>query len=268
MKGVLKAVTGTAAAYMLAIMPGGKNRAEKMPDVFYAHRGLHNNQSDCPENTLAAFRKAVEAGYGIEMDIQLTRDRKVVVAHDMDLKRVAGIERAVDSFTYEELKKIPLFDSEETIPLLTDVLKLVDGKVPLVVELKFRHGSRICEKADKILREYEGVYCIESFHPQVLWWYKKNHPEVYRGQLSMNYKKVEGWDNLLHFALEHLLFNFLTKPDFIAYDKNSPRALSKEICRKIWGSQTFAWTIKSQEELDAAKPYFDRFIFEGFIPEK
>ena len=150
-----------------------------------------------------SISKAVDSGYGIEMDIQLTRDGKVIVTHDMDLKRVAGIREKVDHFTYEELQKIPLFESGERIPLLEDVLKLVDGKVPLIVELKYKQGSVICEKADQLLKNYKGnSYRIESFHPQVLFWYRKHRPEVMRGQLAMNYRKMEGWENPLHWALE------------------------------------------------------------------
>lgn len=268
MKGIFYTALGAVSAYVLAIIPGRKKGKASLPDVYYAHRGLHENHNGCPENTLKAFQKAVDAGYGIEMDIQLTRDGKVIVTHDMDLKRVAGIREKVDHFTYEELQEIPLFESGERIPLLEDVLKLVDGKVPLIVELKYKQGSAICEKADQLLKNYKGYYCIESFHPQVLFWYRKHRPEVMRGQLAMNYRKIEGWENPLHWALENLLFNFLTKPDFIAYDRRTPRAVAKELCRRVFQCPAVAWTIRSQEQLEAAKPYFQYFIFEGFTPEK
>lgn len=268
MKGIFYTAAGAVSAYILAIIPGRKKEKKKLPDVFYAHRGVHDNHGGCPENTLKAFQKAVDAGYGIEMDIQLTKDGKVVVTHDMDLKRVAGIREKVDHFTYEELKEIPLFESEEQIPLFEDVLRLVDGKVPLIVEFKYKQGSAVCEKADEILKNYDGDYCIESFHPQVLLWYRRHRPEVVRGQLAMNYRKIEGWENPLHWALENLLFNFLTKPDFIAYDRRTPRAVAKEICRRIFHCPAVAWTIRSQEQLNGVKSYFDYFIFEGFSPEK
>ncbi len=96
-------------------------------------------------------------------------------------------------------------------------LKAVDGKVPLIVELKYKEGSKICEKAQEILNSYTGIYCIESFHPQVLVWYRKNYPHICRGQLSMNFERDDNTKGAQYFALRHLLTNFLTKPDFIAY---------------------------------------------------
>lgn len=236
--------------------------------VYYAHRGLHNNAGTAPENTLAAFRRAVKAGYGIELDIQLTKDEKVVVTHDFHLKRNCGIDGDVDTFTYDDLSKFPVFFSKERIPLLTEVLELVDGKVPLIVELKYKDGSKICEKANEILKDYKGKYCIESFHPQVLLWYKKNRPDVYRGQLSMNYQKYEGWHQPQYYIMRHLLTNLITKPDFIAYDCRSKNALSLWICRNLCGCPAYAWTVKSKKQLNAVRKRFDCFIFEGFRPQE
>lgn len=93
---------------------------------------------------------------------------------------------------------------------MTEVLKVVDGKVPLIIELKYKEKSKICEKTDEILKQYHGAYCIESFHPQVLLWYRKHRPQVCRGQLSMNYQKEEGWRKPQYYILRHLLLNFLT----------------------------------------------------------
>ena len=155
-----------------------------LPVKYFAHRGLYNNSGSAPENTMAAFDRAVKAGYGIELDVQLTKDEEVVVTHDFHLRRNCGIEGEVDQFTYEELQRFPVFHSKERIPLLEDVLKRIDGKVPLLVELKYKEGSRICEKASQLLDLYKGTYMIESFHPQVLLWYKQHRPQVARGQLS------------------------------------------------------------------------------------
>ena len=160
-----------------------------MPKVYYAHRGLYDNISDAPENSLAAFQKAVDAGYGIELDVQMTADGKVVVVHDFNLKRISGVDKEIDQCTYEELQEYPIYGSDQRVPLFEDVLKAVDGKVPLIVELKYKEGSKICEKAQEILNSYTGIYCIESFHPQVLVWYRKNYPHICRGQLSMNFEK-------------------------------------------------------------------------------
>lgn len=261
-------ILGAGGAYLAAISPRMLKRPEQMPRVYYAHRGLHEKRTGAPENTLAAFRRAVQAGYGIELDVQLTKDGKVVVFHDFDLKRACGIDRPVDSYTYEELRNIPIFGSEQSIPLFSDVLKMVRGRVPLIVELKSKGGdSRICEKAAALLDAYEGRFVIESFRPGVLLWYKKNRPQVCRGQLSMNYQKDGDAKGLLHLAARHLLTNFLTRPDFIAYDCRAKEAVSKNLCRILFGCPSVGWTIRSQKELDACRKYYDYFIFEGFAPE-
>lgn len=150
---------------------------------------------------------------------------------------------------------------------MEDVLKLVDGKVPLIIELKYKKGSRICEKATEILDAYKGEYAIESFHPQVLLWYKKYRPQVSRGQLSMNYQKIQGWMQPHYLIMRGLLLNFLTRPDFIAYDCRSGCSLSLQICRHLYCCPAYGWTVKSKGQLRKVRKYFDGYIFEGFRPE-
>lgn len=256
-----------AGGYLFAIAPRVHKRPAPMKKVYYAHRGLHDNDSEAPENTMAAFQKAVDAGYGMELDVQLTKDGQVVVIHDMDLKRLCQVDAEVDSFTYEQLQQFSICASSQRIPLFRDVLRLVDGRAPLIVELKYKKGSRICEKAQEILQEYRGEYCIESFYPGVLLWYKKHYPEICRGQLSMNYQRDDGRKNAVYYIMRFLLTNFITRPDFIAYDCRAMRALSKNLCRRLFGCPSVAWTVKSQEQLDSCRGYYDYFIFEGFLPQ-
>lgn len=265
---VEKIFAETVAAYLVSIKPRLINRPAGMPGRYYAHRGLHDNLSDAPENTMAAFQKAVENGYGIELDVQLTKDNQVVVAHDFDLKRICKVEKDIDTLTYEELRTYTILQSQERIPLLKDVLKLVKGRVPLIVEMKVKTtNSRICEKADAVLRGYHGVYCIESFHPIALWWYRLHRPEVSRGQLSSKFS-LDGLREIHYMTVQHLLTNFLTAPDFIAYDYRHRKAFSKNICRRLYRCPSYAWTIHDQRELDEAKKYYDYFIFEGFLPQE
>lgn len=259
--------------YMLAIMPRMLGRADRKPflHVLYAHRGLHNNETDAPENSMRAFEKAVEAGYGIELDIQLSKDDVPVVFHDFTLQRVCSVDGKVCDYTYEELQQFKLCKSEETIPRLEDVLAMVDGKVPLIVELKIEWSNvSLCPIADTILREYKGAYCIESFNPLGLLWYRRHNRKVLRGQLSDSFRNEdeEAYHGFLYQALEHLLLNFLTKPDFIAYHHKYYKNRSRGICRYVYGGLAVAWTIKSQEELDARRDDFDLFIFDSFIPEQ
>ena len=257
--------------YFLAVMPRVTNRPDHSALLgrYYAHRGLHDNKTDAPENSMAAFRKAIDAGCGIELDVQLTKDRIPVVFHDETLKRVCGVEGKVRDYTYEELQQFRLCGSQERIPLFVDFLKLVDGKVPLIIEIKIHEKAAIvCETADRLIREYKGAYCIESFDPRAVYWYKKNRPEVIRGQLSSNFNspgKPESADRVL---VHYLLSNFLAQPDFIAYDHRYKKNISRQIACRLYGALSVAWTIRSQKELDAAKDAFELFIFEGFLPKR
>lgn len=257
--------------YLFLLMPRFRGR----PDIqafrktLYAHRGLYDNQGDAPENSMLAFQKAVEQGYGIEMDVQLTRDRIPVVFHDETLKRICGVEGRVRDYTYQELQEFPLCNSEQRIPLFADYLNLVDGKVPLIIEIKIHESAKVvCEAVDKVLQGYKGAYCMESFHPLAVRWYRKNRPEILRGQLSSNFNKTGKRESPAEFLVHYLLLNFLAKPDFIAYDHNHKKNISRLICKHFYHSMNVAWTIRSQKELDENREDYEWFIFEGFLPEE
>lgn len=255
--------------YLFLIMPRMRKRPDYTPLLgwHYAHRGLHDNKSDAPENSMKAFRLAVENGYGIELDVQLTKDRIPVVFHDETLNRVCGVKGKVRDFTYDELQQFRLCKSQEQIPLFAEVLKLVDGKVPLIIEIKIHeNAAEVCETADRLIREYKGPYCIESFHPLAVMWYRKNRPNVIRGQLS-SFLGKPGKAEPMHYVLVHyLLTNVLCRPDFIAYEHLHKKNISRVLTRKLFGALSVTWTVKSQEQLDACWKDFDLFIFEGFRP--
>ncbi len=257
--------------YLLLIMPRINGRPDTAPfeGWLYAHRGLHDNAGDAPENSMKAFRKAVGAGYGIELDVQLTKDRVPVVFHDGTLKRVCGAEGKVSDFTFEELQQFKLYDSKEKIPKLADVLKLVDGKIPMIVEYKSESTDiSVCPVTDPILREYKGTYCIESFNPLIVAWYRKNRSEVLRGQLAEKLYSAGTKKNALNFVLEYLLLNFYARPDFIAYNHKHYDNLSRRIATGLYRNISVAYTIKNQEEYEIAKKHFAWFIFDSFIPEQ
>lgn len=267
---VLIVVVAIAVLYLLMIMPRVLHRPDMTSFMgrFYAHRGLYDNESEAPENSMTAFQKAVEAGYGIELDIQLTKDKQVVVFHDDLLQRVCGAEGNISDYTYEQLQEFRLCKSSERIPLFTDVLKLVDGKVPLIVEFKGNNSTDtgLCPVGAQILENYKGLYCVESFNPLMVAWFRKNRPKVIRGQLSerffSNTKKT-----LLYFVLQNLLLNFYTKPDFIAYKWSDRKTLARKLCRGLYGAPAVTWTIQSQEALEVSRKAFDIFIFDSFIPD-
>ncbi len=231
--------------------------------VQYAHRGLHNK--NIPENSLRAFEGAVEKGLGIELDIQLSKDGTVMVFHDFTLNRVAGVDGKVIDYTAEELGKMPLNGQPDGIPTLEQVLQAVDGKVPLIIEIKIPgFDCSVCPKAFELLDGYAGPYCVESFHPFALKWMKENRPEILRGQLSSNFfGHKESGNNLEFFAVKNLLLNVIAKPDFIAYDIRYPNTWAFRLCRDFWKALPIGWTVRTEEELTEAKKHFDAWICEN-----
>ncbi len=255
--------------YLFMVAPRMIHRADRTPfqNVHYAHRGLFDNNSAAPENSLAAFKKAVDAGYGIELDVQLSKDDKLVVFHDATLKRMCGVDGKVWDYTLEELQQMKLLHSNETIPTFEQFLEIVDGKVPFILEFKLdRTQTRVCELANDVLKNYKGLYCIESFHPLALMWYRKNRPDVLRGQLCEEFfrsKKYKG--NVLYMILSYMPFNFVTRPDFIAYNHSHAHNISRRVCNAL-GGLSVCYTVKSVEEYKKAKENnFELIIFDSFI---
>ena len=264
---IIFAVALTAAAFVFilfifAVTPrlsgAAKLKSAKFRGKLIAHRGLHS--VTMKENTAAAFRAAVQAGYGIEFDVRVSADNVPVISHDSSLKRVFGIDVKVEDIGAIELAKIG-------VPTLAETLEIAGGRAPLVVELKMDDASsKVCELTAPLLKVYKGDYCVESFHPAALVRWKKLMPDDTRGQLSSLFRG-EKKGKLKYFILRNLLMNFLTRPDFIAYDIRGAGNLPRRYCRAC-GTPAVAWTIRSQAELDASRKYFDTFIFENFLPEK
>lgn len=245
------------AIYLFMIFPASGKRARAFDGKYIAHRGLHGG--DTVENTLEAFSLAVEKGYGVELDIQLSSDGIPVVTHDYDLKRVFGVEKKVNSLTCSELNALG-------VPTLSQALDVLHGKVPLVAEIKGEDFStKVCSRAAEILDGYEGLYCVESFNPFHLRWFRKNRKNVIRGQLSTAFgKKRDGKRNLVHTLLRHLLLNFISRPHFIAYE-HKYFGISARLCR-IFGAHMVCWTPKSRDEAMKASKYYKTFIFEDYEP--
>ena len=226
----------------------------------YAHRGLHNEAR--PENSMSAFRAALEHGYGIELDVHLLKDGNLVVVHDSSLLRTAGADVKVEDLTREELSFYRLLGSDEPIPLFSQVLDLFAGKAPLIVELKCVDGNHnaLCQAACQMLNDYEGLYCMESFDPRAVAWLRRHRPDICRGQLSENWMpKKMPIPGILKWALTYHIANVYTRPDFIAYKYADRTILSNYICRKWLGLTGVSWTLRSREEYDTA-------IQEGWIP--
>ena len=283
--------------YMIAPNIGRQEKMKPFTETYIAHRGLFyngdltgdrnekkTNESEnpkgidgkeiIPENSLPAFKKAVAAGYGIELDVQTTSDGRLMVFHDETLKRMCGVNRKLYECTYEELQQYKLAGTEYKIPLFDEVLEVIDGRVPLIVEIKSEgNWSRTTRMTAERLDSYnagsdKGAWCVESFHPLVLRWLKRNRPDVLRGQLSTNFFKSKlkrKWYEKL--VLTNLMLNFLSRPDFIAYNyryKNQPSFL---LCRVLFKPVTAAWTVKSDKVLRKVREVFDVVIFDSFLPK-
>ena len=234
----------------------------------YAHRGLHGE--GIPENSMAAFKAALDGGYGIELDIHLLKDGNLAVIHDSLLNRTTGQPGRVEDLTTGDLGSYRLEGTEETIPEFMDVLTLYAGKAPLIVELKPENGNHaeLCAAACRMLETYSGPYCIESFDPRCVSWLRRNKPHICRGQLSENFTKTKNdLPDYLRFALKHNLLNFLSQPDFVAYKyahrNDTP---SNRICLRLWKAQGVSWTLKTKQEYDTAVAEGWLPIFEGFRP--
>lgn len=265
----MKCIVGSGAMYLLAVTPRVVNRPDTglFRKKYFAHRGLHDRSGMAPENSMEAFRRAAEAGYGIELDVQMTKDGIPVIFHDNTLERMCGVKKEIEEYTYKELQQFRLEGSEERIPKLEDMLSMVNGRVPLIVEIKSEKTDvSFCTVIDQMLRAYPGEYCIESFNPLVLLWYRRNHNSVVRGQLASNFRIDGEHRNLIYFFMTHLLLNIFTAPDFIAYNHQFKEEPGRRICRTLYGHPAVAWTIRSSDELEKMRKEFDVFIFENFLP--
>lgn len=254
---------------LVLVRPGKKRPHDSVFDREYAHRGLHSDT--VPENSLTAFRLAAENGYGIELDIQLSADGEVYVFHDYTLVRMTGEEGLLSKTSSADLEKMRLLSgdkpTDEKIPTLREVLDAVDGRVPILVELKGEStDTSLCPKADEILREYKGPYCVESFNPMLIAWYHKNRPEVYRGILSTDVFR-EKKKNALNFIIGAMALNVLARPDFIAYNHKYPSRLCVKICTAFFRADRFMWTARTPDEYLFMKKQGALTIFEGFRPE-
>jgi len=260
------ALLALLALFMTAPSPS-RRRADSWRGTRFAHRGLHG--SGVSENTIRAFALACEQGCGIELDVQLSADGRVVVFHDDDLKRMTGDARRVDAASFDELRALALPDGSN-IPSFDEVLRCVNGRVPLLVELKNgRRNDGLCAKVLEMLRAYEGPYIVESFNPLILRWFRKNAPEIIRGQLvSCMGSYMPRFNPAVAFLLSGLFLNFLARPDFVAYDVNAKGFVSPWLQRAIFRTPMASWTVTDPALYKKSLKNNEMPIFEGFLPEK
>ncbi len=236
--------------------------AQEFMSTEYAHRGLHDVRLGVAENSIRAFELAVEKGYGIELDVQLSKDGIPMVFHDATLNRVCGIDGRLCDYTCDELHSFTLCGFEgQNIPTLREVLDTVDGRARLVVEIKSDFEPiKTTEAAQEILDTYTGAYCVESFDPFIIKWYKNERPDIVRGLLSDMFSR-NGKCEFKLLLLQTMFLNSTAEPDFIAYNFKHKDSLPFRIVKKLWKPYTLAWTPRS--DADAAQcTDFDTVIFE------
>ena len=229
-----------------------------------ANRGLFDNV-EVPENSLSAFKNAIENGYSIELDVRMISDGKIIVFHDDKLCRMTGADGYTDNCTYPQIEHLRLLNSEDKIPTLEEVLNVVNGRVPLLIEIKNDGKVGTFEKkVYEMLKKYNGEYAIQSFNPFSVEWFKNNAPEITRGLLSGGFKN----SHLGFFArrkLKTLALASVCKPHFINYDISylPNRFVNKKGIKEL---PLLAYTIKSTEQYHKALKYCDNVIFDSFIP--
>ncbi len=236
----------------------------------YAHRGFHD-KPEIPENSMPAFRRAIEHGFGAELDVHLIKDGSLVVAHDSSLKRCMGEDGIIEDLTLEEVKKLRLEGTDNQVPTFDEVLELFENSsLPLLIELKhyganhYALSKAACERLDS----YKGAFCIESFDPRVVMDVKRLRPDIIRGQLAQDFVKngedIPVWQR---FLLTDLFFNFLSKPHFISYKfEDRDNAINQRCISK--GLLQFNWTICSKEDLLTVEKEGGIPIFERFNPNE
>lgn len=231
-------------------------------EKYIAHRGLHDTES-C-ENSLSAFEKAIQKGYPIELDIQQIADGTVIVFHDTSLSRLTGQDGYTKYLIKEDLSSCFLLGTKEVIPTLKEVLDLIAGRVPILIEVKNTSKVGNLESAAlEILKEYKGEYAVMSFNPYVVKWFKDNAPNIIRGQLASFFKN----DDLAFvkkMMLKKMILNKVCEPNFIAYEHHN---LPNRYVKKYKHLPLLAWTVRSQEEYMGIVKHCDNIIFEDFIPK-
>lgn len=225
-----------------------------------AHRGLWGGE--ILENSIPAYQNAVDNGYPIEIDLHLSTDGVIFSYHDSNLKRMTGLDKCIHDLSSQEIKSLRLLDTDNQIPTFDEVLDVVDGKVPLLIEIKFQPNKRVVDKTIERLKSYKGEFAIQSFNPFFVNRVRKLAPEIIRGVLACERKVSKKRFN--NFVIKRMPFNWLVKPDFISHS-HTGLPLKKH---KVKNLPVITWTVTDQATADKVKPYAKNIIFEKFIPTK
>lgn len=227
---------------------------------YIAHRGFHHNKL-IPENSLLAFKKAIENNYSVEFDINITNDNKIVVFHDENLYRLCNKKENIEEVKYSFLKDLNLYETDEKIPLLEEVLSLVNGKITLIIEIKKHKNIGLLEEiVFQLLGKYKGEYFLCSFEKDILIYLKTSRLNHKIGlifeTLPNNFRKYEKILFLYRF--------FKVKPDFVSLDEKLLDSSIYIFCKKK-GIEIITWTIKNKNRYEEIAKKVDGIIFENFL---
>jgi glycerophosphoryl diester phosphodiesterase len=269
---VICSVLLVIAALFYCIAPGRKTSeatvtAKAIYGRNFAHRGLHTENNEIPENSLSAFALARDKGYGVELDVRLTKDEKVVVFHDENLKRICGVDKMLDELEFDELRELRLNGTEERIPTLTEALEVLGG-IPVIVEIKTagEKNAVICQKTLEIMREGKQVWCVKSFDPRVGRWFRENAGEVLRGQLCSQPGAHETLSKLVVLLLANLMMNYMSRPHFISFSID-PYTPGMKLC-KLMKPMIMVWTVRPGHDIAMYEKMNDAIVFEYYQPEQ
>jgi glycerophosphoryl diester phosphodiesterase len=242
-----------------------KQQFKALAKYRFAHRGWHDTES--PENSLSAFNKALTAGFGMELDIQLTKDQQLIVMHDDNLLRACGVDLAIKDCELSAIKDLTLFKTKHQICTFDQLLELIDGKVPLIVEIKQR--TKDCTVTDLVcqrLASYQGLFMVESFNPYSVKWVKKHYPHYLRGQLSTDFSNEKTVNRFIGICIQYLLTNFLTRPDFVCYNVKHRTNLGFKLVHRLLKGGAGLYTVDKLAAYQQLIKEYDFIIFENFDP--
>jgi glycerophosphoryl diester phosphodiesterase len=236
-----------------------------------AHRGLHENAAGVIENTASAFRAAVEGGFSIETDIQITADGEAMVHHDFALGRLTLGSRRLAAMTAAGLKEVPFKDTADRMMTLGELCDFVGGRVPLVIELKSRFDGNfaLATRAADVLKSYAGPAALMSFDPAPVAALREIAPSLPRGIVAERHYEDSEWSDLSDSQKRSLAFLThapRTRPHFVAYHVTDLPSPGPWIARNILRLPLLAWTVRSEEDRTRARRWADQMIFEGFRP--
>lgn len=265
------------------IAPGNKRKCNDVSWLYkdyIAHRGVFNNEEGIVENTKSAFLKAIDKHYSIETDLHLTKDERIIIFHDNDFKRMCGVDKKTSELTLREIKELKLVNTDEKILELSEFLTLIDGNTNLLLEFKSQSTKRdkiLCNKAMEILKDYKGLYAVQSFHPLIVRWFKKNYPIIARGQLftifdlKKEYKNAKGkkinkiLSVLVRWLYNNKLTNVFARPVFITHNHKDINFMAR-VCHLF--TPMIIYTVDDDKDFVKFEKKVDNIIFEKIDIEK